>query len=292
MAGGIGRAAVHLRGVLAGEAAAAVRRVSAVGVHDNLAACQAGISRGSADHEPAGRVDKDPGRVRDQLMRDHGQDHLLDDFLAQRGLVNIRRVLGGNDHGVDRNGLVVLVGDGHLGLSVGIEVRQRAVLADFGKPKGQAVAQRDGQGHFLRGLVAGIAEHHALVAGADVRLVLPAAGLQGVVHAHGDVRALVVDGGHHGTGPAVEGLLRSVVADVHDSPADDRVDIHIGFGRDLAHDGDHAGRRKGLAGNAGGGILLKDRVEHGVGHLVTQFVRMSLGHGFGSKQSAHGLSPV
>ena len=49
--------AVHLRGVLAGERAAAVRGAAAVGVDDDLAARQAGVALRPADDEAAGRVD-------------------------------------------------------------------------------------------------------------------------------------------------------------------------------------------------------------------------------------------
>ena len=53
----IGRRAVDLGGVLAGEGAAAMRGGAAIGVDDDLAAGQAGVAIGSADDELAGRVD-------------------------------------------------------------------------------------------------------------------------------------------------------------------------------------------------------------------------------------------
>ena len=51
--------AVDLRGILAGERAAAVRRGAAVGVDDDLAAGDAGVAVRAADHEAAGRIDVD-----------------------------------------------------------------------------------------------------------------------------------------------------------------------------------------------------------------------------------------
>ena len=65
----------------------------------------------------------------------------------------------------------------------------------------QLVRQRDRRGHQLRRFIAGIAEHHSLVAGA--------AG----VDAHGDVAGLFVDGGDHGAGVGVEAVEGVVVAD-------------------------------------------------------------------------------
>ena len=53
----VGRRAVDLCGILAGEGAAAMAAVSAVGVDDDFAAGEAGITHRAADHESAGRID-------------------------------------------------------------------------------------------------------------------------------------------------------------------------------------------------------------------------------------------
>ena len=94
-------------------------------------------------------------------------------------------VLGGEHHGVDADGTVlVVVLDGDLGLAVGTQVGERAVLADLGQPLGEPVRDRDRQRHQLGGVVGGVAEHQALVAGALlVELVLGGAdaGLVAVV---------------------------------------------------------------------------------------------------------------
>ena len=55
----VGRGAVDLGRVLAGEGAAAVARHPAVGVDDDLAAGEAGVADRAADHELAGRVDEE-----------------------------------------------------------------------------------------------------------------------------------------------------------------------------------------------------------------------------------------
>ena len=49
----IGSRAVHLRGVLAAESAAAVSPLASVSVHDDLTACQAGVAVGTTNHELA-----------------------------------------------------------------------------------------------------------------------------------------------------------------------------------------------------------------------------------------------
>ena len=135
------------------------------------------------------------------------------------------------------------------------------------------MGQRNGQGHVLLGFVAGVAEHHALIARA---LIL----VHDAVYALSDVGGLLVEADQHSAGVAVEAVLRAVVADFHDLAAHDLLDGHIGGGGDFAHDQHHAGGGGAFAGDVGVGILRENRVEDGIGNLVADFIRMTLGHGF------------
>ena len=263
-------------------------RVSAVGVHDDLPPGQSGVPRGAADNEPARGIDQIPGLPADQLRGNHGLHHLLQQLLPDLLLGNLRRVLGGDHHRVHRHGLAVLIHHGHLGLAVGPQPGQGAVLPHLRQLAGQPVAQGDGHGQQLRRLVAGVAEHHALVAGAGLPgLFLPA--LQGLVHALGDVRALGMHRGEHGAGVAVKVLFTAVVSDVQHHLPGDIGDLHPGGGADLAHHVDNAGGGEGFAGHPGLGILGDDGVQHRVADLVADLVGMSFRHGFGGKQFAHGF---
>ena len=158
-------------------------------------------------------------------------------------------MLGGNEHLFHLGGLVVDIADAHLGLSVGAQVRQGAVLAYFGEAFCQAVRQEDGHGHERGSFVAGVAEHHALVAGTHLgvlvfrlaMLLFPAG-----VDAAGDVGGLLGDGIEHAAGVAVEAVLGAVVADAAHDLAGDLGDVHPGFGADFAGNHDHAGADHGL----------------------------------------------
>ena len=103
-------------------------------------------------------------------------------------------------------------------------------------------------------------------------------GLKGVIHAHGDVAALLVDAGDDGAGVAVEAVLRTVVADIADGLSHDGGNVHVALGGDLAHHQHHAGGGAALAGHAGHGILRKDGVQHSVADLVADLIGMTLGH--------------
>src|SRR5690606_17184923 len=79
VARGVGGRAVDLGGVLAREGTAAVRRGSAIGIDDDLAAGEAGIAVGSPDDELAGRVDVPDGVPGDPLGRQGIANVGLDD---------------------------------------------------------------------------------------------------------------------------------------------------------------------------------------------------------------------
>ena len=96
------------------------------------------------------------------------QDHRLDDLGAKVLGADVGIVLRRDDDRADPLRDAVLVLDGDLGLAVRAQVRQLAGLADLGEPARHAVRERDRQRHQLGRLVAGEAEHHPLVAGAEL----------------------------------------------------------------------------------------------------------------------------
>ena len=183
-------------------------------------------------------------------------------------------MLAGNDHRIHADRTTVLVLHRDLALSVGTQVRQGAVLADLGQALGQLMGQADGQGHQFGRLVAGIAEHHALVARAG----------NVVVGAQRNIRALAVDVGDHTAGISVKTILGTVITDVPDDLARNGLNIHVATGGDLTHDVDQAGGADRLAGNAGAGVLFQNGIQDGIGDLVADLIGMALGNGFGRKQ--------
>ena len=194
-------------------------------------------------------------------------------------------MLGRQHHGVHPNGLAVLIVlHGDLGLAIGAQIVNQALLAHICQALGHFLRNGDRQGHQLRGLIAGVAEHHTLVAGAVVQGgIAGALGLQALIHAQSDVAALLVDIGDDGTGVAVEAVLSPVVADVQHHLAGNLGNVHIAVGGDLTHNVDQARRGAGLAGHAAMGILLQNRVQNGIGDLIADLIGMSLGNGFGCK---------
>ena len=183
-------------------------------------------------------------------------------------------MLGRDDDGVDAGGQSVgAVFHGNLALAVRAEPGQKTGFPRVRQRLGEIVRVGDGSGHQFLCLRAGEAEHHALIACAGRAVVIR------VVNAHGDIRGLPPHGDHDIAAVAVEAHLGAVIARGADGLAGDQGDINAGGRGDLAHDENHAGRRRRLAGDAAHGVLLEHRVEHAVGDKVAQLIGMSLCNG-------------
>ncbi len=282
------RRPVHLRGVLAAECAAAVPAHAAIRIHNDLASGHSRVAHRSADDELAGRVHEHfRGSPAHQLCRQNGVDDVLHHALLDLGVGDAVCVLRADEDGINMHGFAVSVLDGHLALAVRAQPRDGAVLALFRQLLGQLVRQVNGHGHQGGGLVAGVPEHHPLVAGADLIQFLrghfAALLLQRVIHAQGNIRALAADGGENRAGVAVEALLAAVVADLLDHLADELIEVDECLGGDLAEHHHEAGLGHRFASHPAARVLLQAGVQHGVGDLVAEFVGMPFRHRLGAE---------
>ena len=151
----------------------------------------------------------------------------------------------------------------------------------------EAVREHDRSRHELRGLVAGVAEHDALVAGALLGVLFTFGFFR--VHALGDVRGLrgqvVVDEQLVG----VEDVVTIHVTDAADGVADDFLDVDHGTDRlvadfrdgDFAADDDDVALHEGFASNAALWVDGQAGVENGVRNGIGNFVGMAFADGFG-----------
>ena len=131
-------------------------------------------------------------------------------------------------------------------LPSGPQPGKRSVLANGGQPAGGVVGQRDGRRHELRRLVAGVAVHHSLVAGAqafDLGVVaVQVTHFEGLVDAHLDVGGLFLDGDGDATGFGIEAVVGVRVTDFAHGSAHDLGDVHaVAGGGDLAEHEHQAG---------------------------------------------------
>src|SRR6202050_2667691 len=293
----VGRAAVDLGRILAREGTSAVPGHAAVGVDDDLPPGQPGVAHGTADLEPAGRVDQQPEPLGvDLQVGQDGVDHVVPDVGGEEFLeVDVRGVLGGDHHGVEPDRLVPGVLDGHLGLAIRAQVRHRARAADLGQLLGQLVREHDRQRHQLRRLTARVAEHEPLIAGAlpvEVLGPLALAVLERVVDPLGDVRRLGADRDGHAAGRPVEALGRGVVADLEDLVPDHAGYVDIGLGGDIAGHVHLAGRDHRLDRNPAAWIVLDHGIEDDVTDLVGHLVGMTLSNRLRSKQAQCHVFPL
>ena len=247
-----------------------MRAGAAVGVDDDLAPGEPGVAHGAAGDEPAGRVDVEDGTLAIQQVRgDRRQDHLLDHVRPDPALVDLRRVLGRDHDRLDGHRLAVDVPDRDLALAVRSQVIEVAGLPHGRELLGEPVREHDRERHQLLGLAAGVPEHQALVAGAEV------------VDAHRDVGRLLVDRGDDAAGLVVEAVLRPCVPDALDRVPRDARDVDVAGGRDLAGDDDEPRGQDRLAGDPARRILGNNRVQDSVGDLIGHLVGMAFGDRLG-----------
>merc|ERR1719409_1108278 len=148
------------------------------------------------------------------------------------------------------------------------------------------VASRIVSRHRILRLIRGVAEHDALVASADVHLVLPD------VHATSNVGALLVDRNLHVRGVAAQALalhgrevfLEDVVPDPLAGLANDLVVVQRGLRGDLAEHHHHVVLAARLARHLAVRVDLKACVEDSIRDLVSELVRVTLVHGLRRKE--------
>ena len=282
----VGGAAVDFARVLAAESSAAVTAHAAVAVDDDFASGQAGVALRSADDEFAGRVDQILGVLGQHLGRENLLDQVVDDELFDRVVGNAIGVLRGDDHGGDFFRLAVDIAHGDLRLRVGAEPGGFAALADLGQFASKSVGEHDRRGHQFRCLVAGIAEHEALVAGALLGGLFAFGFL--CVNALRDVLALLGDrfGDDHLVG--VENVVVVDVADFPDGLTHDLFEIEFGVRRDFTGEHHHVALDQRFAGHTAFFVLGQARVEHGVGNGVADFVGVAFANRLGGKDIVRG----
>jgi hypothetical protein len=207
-------------------------------------------------------------------------------------VLHVGGVLGRNHHVDDAGRLVVDVFDRNLRLRIRAQpLGQLASLADAGEFAAETVGEHDGRRHQLRRLVAGVAEHDALIAG-SLFLVLLAGRALGI-HPLGDVRALDGQVVRDENLVGVEDVVAVRVADPPHGIADDLADVNhlvdrlggaflqvlqLGNG-DFPANHDHVALHEGFAGHAALGIVSQAGVEDGVRNGVGNFVRMAFADG-------------
>jgi len=270
-ASSVGSGTIDLGPILSRESSTTVGTVTTVGVDNDLASGDTGISLGTTDDELAGRLEMVDGLGGEVLGGDDLLDDLLLEGLAEGLVVNILRVLDGDDDGVDAEGnqstTLVLVLDGDLGLGVRAKVGEGAIATAISHLLVELVRQDQGQGHELGGLIGSVTEHDTLITSSDV-LNVEALLDETLVN----IGRLLLNGDKNVAGLVVETLGGVIVSNVLDGVADNLLVIQSGLGGDLTENHDHTGLGSSLASNLGHGVLLEASIQNGVRNLIADLV--------------------
>src|ERR1044071_4081873 len=270
-------AAIHLAGVLARKGAAAVATHAAVAVHDDLSAGQTGVALGPAHDEATGRVDQVLGVFVQHLFGQDLLDDLFDDKFLDGPVLDVVRMLGGNHHVGDADGLVVDVLDGNLAFGVGPKPFDPAAFADAGQFAAEVMGVHDRSRHELRRLICGVAEHQALVSGTLLRMPFAFGGPG--VDTLGDVGALLGNGIDDEDTVGVENIVVMGITDLADGLTRYGVVVEPGLGGNLTAHHHEVALGVGFTGDAAVFILGQAGVQDGVGNGVTNFVRVAFADG-------------
>ncbi len=212
--------------------------------------------------------------VRQRALHDR-PEHSLD-----LGLLEVRDMLGGDHDAGRRRRLAVDVAQRDLALGVGQQALDRLVVdvPQFADTVQDGVSVVDRRRHQRVGLAAGVAEHHALVAGA---LILVAGG----IHTLGDVGRLRVQvAGDVRLVPAETGLVVADVVDRHAGKVVQQVGGDRSRATGLAGEHHAVGGDQRLAGDARVGIGREVGIQHRVAEPVGDLVGMTFRDGFGGEQ--------
>ena len=198
-------------------------------------------------------------------------------------------MLRGDDHGIQVDGLVVLVvGEGHLGFTIWAYVRHNAFFPHLSQPSCQAVRQRNGQRHELGSFVGGVAEHQALVAGTVAVVVfyfLARAHLMGVFHTGADFVTLLTDSDGHAAGSTVEAYLGGGEANVAEAVTHQLRNFDVAGAAYLPHHMNKPGGHHGFHGNVRVGVFGEHGVQDGVRDGVADFIRVAFRDGFAGEKA-------
>ena len=194
-------------------------------------------------------------------------------------------MLRGKHHGGDPHRLAVPVGYADLRLAVRSEPWQRAVPSHGLQPPRQPVGQRDRQRHEIFCLPAGISKQDALISRAGI-LRSP------VPDTTGDIRGLGVHMHLYRASLPVKAQLRPVISDLSQHLSGDRFIVRLLSGAQFAEDAQAILPDCRFTGHPRFRLLRQHRVQHGVGDLVADFVRMTPCHSFRCQNVFHAFSPV
>ena len=152
-----------------------------------------------------------------------------------------------DDHRGDAHRRVAVVFHRDLHLAVRTDVGDNAGHAGDFQQRYKALGNHHRHGQIFGRLIAGVADHNALIACTEGVLVLSLSQFR--LDSARNVGALVMD-------VAVNLVALRVIADIAQGVADDVEHVGLGRGRDFARHNDVPACRHDLTGHAAGGVML------------------------------------
>src|ERR1043166_6288513 len=139
---------------------------TAVGIDNNFSSGETAIPLRPANNEAAGGVYMKNCILVEKLRGNDGLNDTVNNGFFQFAVFDVGTVLS-RDHDIfNFYGLAIAIFYGYLRLAIGPQKTRLAAFTNFGQVLNQAVGHLNRERHQFGSLVAGIAEHHALIASA------------------------------------------------------------------------------------------------------------------------------
>ena len=227
----------------------------------------------SADDEPARGIDE-VFRIPVRIRRDNGIYDVLFQVFDEAGTRHALVVLRAQHHCIRSYGTGTVVSDGDLRLAVGTEIGQQPAFTHFGEFSRELVREHRRKRHELFRLRAGVTEHHALVARAQLFHAVRSAfaALERAGHGLAYIRGLPVHAHFQLASAGVQPFFAAVVAYRERRFAGYRFYVYVRRARHLAEHHDEIGGRAHFRSHAAERIGGKSRVEYAVGDEVAHFI--------------------
>ena len=167
--------------------------ISAVGVNNDLTACQTAVTLRSADYKAACGIDKELRILIHHMSRQDFIKYILLNIGMNLLLCSLLVVLCGQYDRIETDRFVVfIVFHGNLSLSVRSQIGKSTVFADFCQAARQLVSQSNRIRHVFFRFIGCKTEHHTLIACTDCFDFFVAHGIffcfQRLINTHGDIR--------------------------------------------------------------------------------------------------------
>ena len=187
-------------------------------------------------------------------------------------------------NGINIYRLAVFIFNSNLCLAIWSQISEFPIFSDFCQSAGKSVSQSNRHRKVFRCFIGSIAEHHSLIASADIILVsLGLFCFKRFINAHSDIRRLFINGNVDADTISIKAIMCICITDFTNRISYNFRNRYIGRCCDFTKDMYLSSRNRRFTSNSAIRILFQDCVKNCIRNLIGNFIRMSFCYRFRSK---------